>query len=489
MLSTASQGKQTGSSIAARGTIQLLVARGCFMVSGYLISVILARGLGPVDYGTYGVIMSVLLWIEMLSSAGIPGAIAKFIPQYTQQTIVVETTARTLLLLVSLCLFVLGWALTPVLAQLFGLPTSTMLFRLAILDLPFNGLYLAYQGILNGHRRFGILSVGYIAYSLTKLAGTLVLLTLGLSVAGALIVNVLATIGALVYLVIKIPPKGWVPALSFLRVMLPVSLIMGLYLAALQVVLSLDLWLLKSMWSGSGEVIGFYVAALNVAKLPVIVPSVLSPLLFASLSWALANSDVALAQRYLRAASRFVLVVLFPCCALVLVYAEPIMILLYSEVYEAGGIYLGLQIIAFGLMALLDAFFHALMAVEKHSQATKSLLTLIPLALLLNFLLIPTYGALGAAIALVLTILGGTLFAAFLTYRQFGTLISFITVVRVMIATTGMLLIGSQIPLTGLWILIKFFTLFGVYVGLLYLLRELSRQDFYPLTAWGRVSH
>ena len=60
----------------ARGTVQLLMGRGLFMVSGYLIAVILARGLGPVEYGIYGMVMSLLLWLEVAGDMGIRRAIA-----------------------------------------------------------------------------------------------------------------------------------------------------------------------------------------------------------------------------------------------------------------------------------------------------------------------------------------------------------------------------------------------------------------------------
>ena len=204
---SARQVQRTAASIPARGTIQLFLARGCFLVSGYIISVILARGLGPADFGVYGVIMSVLVWIETLGSAGVPGATAQLIPQYHKQASTVEQSAQVLLVLLSVGLFALCWILAPTFARVFQLPQGVTLFRLAILDLPFSGLYFAYQGIFNGHRRFGLLSLGMIAYSLTKVGGILVLYALGLSVAGALLVNVVATVGVLVYLVSKVPQR------------------------------------------------------------------------------------------------------------------------------------------------------------------------------------------------------------------------------------------------------------------------------------------
>jgi O-antigen/teichoic acid export membrane protein len=82
-----------GCSVAARGTVQLIFARGCFMVGGYFIAVTLARELGPVDFGVYGVIMSVLVWIEMASSSGVPAATAKLVPEYVRRESDVEKTA------------------------------------------------------------------------------------------------------------------------------------------------------------------------------------------------------------------------------------------------------------------------------------------------------------------------------------------------------------------------------------------------------------
>lgn len=162
------QESRTTASVSARGTIQLLLGRGCFLASGYIISVILARGLGPAGFGVYGVIMSLLVWLESVGSAGVPGATTKLIPEHHEQAVLVERSAQMLLVLLSCVLFALCWALAPTLTRMFNLPQGVTLFRLAIVDLPFSGLYFAYQGILNGHRRFGMLSTGMLVYSLTK---------------------------------------------------------------------------------------------------------------------------------------------------------------------------------------------------------------------------------------------------------------------------------------------------------------------------------
>jgi O-antigen/teichoic acid export membrane protein len=49
---------------AVRGTLLIAAGRACSYSLGYVATVLLARSLGPADYGLYGVIISVLVWVE-----------------------------------------------------------------------------------------------------------------------------------------------------------------------------------------------------------------------------------------------------------------------------------------------------------------------------------------------------------------------------------------------------------------------------------------
>ena len=467
-------------------TIRLLVARGFFMVSGYFVSVILARGLGPLEYGVYGVIVSVLLWIEMVGSAGVPAATAQLLPQHQSQMPEVEQAARLLLLSSSLLIFAIAWWVAPTLAELFDMPTGTALFRLAILDIPLSSIYCAYQGILSGHRRFGSQGVAFIIYGLTKLAGILALLALGITVSAALVVNALATGSVLAYLVVRFPPRGPLPSYALLRSMCHLAMPMGLYLICLQLLLSLDLWSLKAFSTGSGEAIGIYVAALNVAKVLGVVPPVLTGILFASLAWVLARADEGAAQQLLQASSRFALIILSPVCTFLALHSQAVLMSLYAGVYATGGAYLGLQLIAFGLLAFLDMFFNAITVAGKPYYSAGILLALIPIALLLNMLLIPKFGALGAATALTITTSLATVLAAVLAYQRFGRLFRLKTIIHVATATAVMIFISPLLPVIGPWLLLKFFVLLTIYVLVLSLFREVSLKKLLLFVRWRK---
>jgi O-antigen/teichoic acid export membrane protein len=473
-------------SVAARGTVLLVGSRCFFMVAGYIISLVLARGLGPADYGVYGVVISCLLWLEMAGTAGLPGAMARLIPQHPDRPELVEQSARAILLAWSVLLFAASWIAAPWIARLFNMPDATWLFRVAFIDIPVNGLYVAYHGRCNGLRHFGVLSAGYVVYSVTKVVATLVLLALGLSIEGALIVNIVATLGGIGFFMIKAPPRGWRVDPQIVRLILQITLGIGLYLALIQVLLTLDLWMLQALWKGSQDVIGYYVAALNVAKLPLVIPSALTGVIFSSIAWARENGDNALAQRHLQAATRFGLVVLVPSCGLAILHAEPIMALLYSDVYAAGGKYLAVQIIGLCLLTFLDAYLHSLMAVDRRRTAVLLLLSLVPISLTLNAVLIPRWGGVGAAAALSGTLFLGTLLATVVATREFGALIRPLTVGRVVLATAAMLALGAQFHIQGPWLLLKLGLLLGVYVVLLGVLGELTRRDLHPFAVWQK---
>ena len=483
-----SKNGQEGVSVATRGTVQVLISRGCILVTGYLISIILARGLGPINFGVYGVILSVLTWVEIAATSGISRAVPKLMPTYEKEMSEFDQAAPTLMFIVAAAFFLPCWWFAPIIAELFNIPTGTTLFRLAILDLPFYGLYIAYMSLLTGYRRFGELSASLIIYGSTHLLGIVyLLLFLELSVAGALLVNVAATVGALGFLLTRLPPKRWQPAYRFMTAMVRTALPFTLLIGAAALLANLDLWALKSLWKDTGEAVGIYVAALKVAKLLAIVPIAVSDVLFPSLSWALTRREDHLAHRHLQAATRLALIVLLPSGVLLAQHAEEVMILLFSQVYASGAQYLQLLIIATILFAFLDIFIlSALPAAGRYGQSVGLGLFLIPIALLLNFLLIPRFGPIGAASSLVLVVLLGTTLAAIFAYRRFGSLVRLSTMARVSLATTGMALVGQQIPSYGLLVLPKFVGLLALYLLLLGLLKEVEREDLKSLGLWQR---
>ncbi len=464
--------------IQRRGTRQLLIARAVFMVFGYIASVVLARELGPADFGIYGVLLATLVWLEIVSYAGVPSATGRLIPEHQGEAAQVERSARFVLLVSSLALFTIAWFAAPLVGRLFHLPDGTWLFRLAILDIPVAAAYQGYAGTLMGLRKFGPLSMSQAILGAAKLTGVLALLVIGISVSHALVVNVLATTTALLYLVVRYPPRGFRPARRFVRRIVSLGVPMGAFVISLQVLVSLDVWFLGSLWHGAEAAVGQYLAALKIAQTLIVIPIVQSGVLLASVAWALAAKDQLGARRHVLEASRFSLILSAAACVVVGGNASPLMDLLYSSAYAGGGRFLVVQLLAFSFFALMDAYAHALMAAGRQRATALVLVAFIPIVAVSNLLLIPRLGPMGAAVSLFVGMAGVAIAIGALVWRQFGVPIAPRTLGRVAIAAAVTLVPALGIRASGALVLVKMAALGALYLGILWVLREISAADF-----------
>lgn len=464
---------------AQRGTRQFLLARLCVVLSSYVMTAILTRELGPAAYGIYGVIISQLLWLEMLTNAGVPGAIAKLMADGRHAHAAVEHSARALLLGFSLMLLIVGWLAAPHVASFMRIPDGAGLLRIAILDLPLMALFTSYDGILNGRRQFGALAGAQVIYSLVKLAGVVGLMVLGFSVERVLMTIVLSTGVVCMVLLGRFPPHGVRPRGHIMREMAVLTAPIGLYLILGQILVNLDLWSLKGLWEGRGEVIGLYVASMNLAKTLMVIPGAQAGVLFASVAWAVAAQDTMGAQRHIQAATRFALIIATAAWIILVPDATAVLSLLYSRAYADSQHFLPFQLAGFGLFALLDAFSHALMAVGRRWFVASVLAMTVPLVWLSNALLIPWLGPIGAATSMVFGMGLGTAVTGAIAYRHFGTLVRGATLLRVLAAAVVVGLVHMAYPVQGgWWVLIKLPLLGGLYLLVLFILREITPQDF-----------
>jgi O-antigen/teichoic acid export membrane protein len=448
------------------------------LATGFVVTVILTRKLGPTHYGIFGVIMSQLLWLEMLTHAGVPGATAKLMADGRHDHGEIESSARALLLGFSVVVLAVCWFVAPQVASAMRIPDGEVLLRIAIIDLPFAALFASYDGVLNGRRQFGVLAAAHLVYGMTKLAGVVALIGLGLSVQRVLIIFVLSTCVVCAVLAVRYWPRGFRPSGRIMAEISTITAPMALYLVSGQVLVNLDLWALKVLWESGGEVIGHYVASMNLAKTLMVIPAAQSGVLFSSVAWAIASRDTIRAQRHIHEASRFAVIIAAAAWAILGPNAAEFLSVLYSNAYADGQRFLWLQLAGFGLFALIDAFAHALMAAGRQRFVAGALVATIPLAWLGNYLLIPWLGPLGAAISMVLGMAIGAAVTGGMAYHRFGSLVQSSTLIRVLGAAAVVGLVSVAIQVQGPLVIIKLGLLGGLYLLVLYLLGEITGKDF-----------
>jgi O-antigen/teichoic acid export membrane protein len=471
---------------AARGVLQGVVGRALSFVFAYVTTIILARRLGPAAYGTYGVVISVLLWIEQTARFTIPAAAAKLIAEDEDRSASVQGAALVLGVVLFALLSVLLWVAAAQLANLFGLDDGgARLIRIAALDLPFFGLYVTYRGVVQGHRDFLSLSIADVLYAGGKLIGVVCLVAVLLSLPGVMLVQAAASVGAWLFLASRISIRIRWPSSPLARTLIHLGLPLGLYMLSLQTITNLDLWSLKAFDPGAAPgTIGVYVAARNLAVVPGVVLMVVSDILLPSLSRAVASKDAELSRQYIQGAVRFVCIVIAPVAFLLMFAAEGMMALLYSEGFRSGGAYVRVLVLYAVSLPFMDLFTSALSARGEPYRGAVTLILVIPLVTALNVVLVESHGALGAAYGSALAGLLSTMVLGAMVARRFGSLLRFRTFANLAVATLLMWVAASQFAKADGLSAVAYAGCLAVYGLTLVILREVRRKDFELLAFW-----
>jgi O-antigen/teichoic acid export membrane protein len=293
---------------AARGTAVLVLCQGCFFTLGYLSVVLLARELGPKLYATYGVIMSVLVWMEQSGKFAIPSATAKLLAETAEDRKELERSSLALNLGVYSSFFVLLWLAAPWLESWLRIDKGTFLFLLAAIDLPLFGVYTALQATHQGHQRFLRLGISSVVYALSKFVGVVVIVQLGLSLERALLVNAFSTLGGVLFLLPGAQLGGKRQWLRHVFPILSIATPMALYSFSLLLMGTLSLWILQAMSSAAEAAqVGVFVAALNVARIPGFLFMAIGTVLLPSVAKAVSVNNIVLVRQYIYQALRFFL--------------------------------------------------------------------------------------------------------------------------------------------------------------------------------------
>ncbi len=467
-MSAPTDGKSIGAQVAA-GAFWNMLGFASKSICGYIIAVLLARGFGPVAYGVYGVVYSVLLASEQVLRLGIPQALTRLVGGGTApDQSALESAGIWLGFAVSVAGFAVLWFAAPLLADWLNVPRGTLLFRIAILDIPFFGLYRVMIHVLSGRRDFAVSGIVHCVYAFARAAGIAVLFaTDNLSIEGALIVNVAASI---LGVLLMIPRIGW-PSMRLnlaeraTIVAAAVPIMFGD--VGIQGLLGIDLWLLSAFsTSFTSEARGVYVAAMSMARGPNILAFVLVAVLVPLIARARSTGEDAAARKLVLGTTRFLMVLLVPVCALLAVNAGEVMVLFFGEGYRTGAPYLALLIFAQGMgFTVLSALQAIVIGVGHAEVAAHRIYAALAIAVVLNLILIPTFGAAGAATAALLSFAIATILIGHFVRREMGVLLEPRQAALTLAVTICIATLGWIIPSSGTGLLAELLLLGAGAVG------------------------
>jgi O-antigen/teichoic acid export membrane protein len=460
-----------------KGILVLTIAQCVMVLSGYILHAGLGRLWGPEKYGSFVLVMSILVWIELSNTSGIPTAVTKFISEKENGIKGLLSQGMKLQLILSIGIVAITFFTAPLIASLLGDENLSFYLRLASIDVPFMGFLVLHLGALAGLRAFTREALTIVFYWLFKILVIFTLVLSALSLKGAFIGNTLASIAAFLVVLKFLPPLREVPKLKsenqkIIRFAIPLTL----YQLSYNILIILDLLLVKSLISAADQT-GYYASAHAIAKTPYFIFYAITLALLPLLSNAIAKGDNDLTVVYIKKSLRYLLMLLVPLILLITKTSEDLISFVYSSAYLPAAPALSILIFGFAFLSLFLISNAILIANNESKEVLAITVILLPVSCFLNFQLIPVYGIQGAAIATTTTLAMGSIITSTLVYKRFRTLVDIRSCLKIFTSAISVFFISKAIPLSGIFIVPKYLILFILYFFLLYIMKEIKKNE------------
>ncbi len=384
-----SVGQQTVS-----GAVKIFLAQGLMVPTGLATVAFLTRALGPEGYGVYALAVTLVMTIEWTIAHALSRATIRLVGS-SEDWKPIATRVLQIYFAVSLAVAIGLWILAPAVAGFLGEPRLISPLRLLTIDVPLLVMGFGHQIILTGRGRFGQRALAIAARWIARLALIVLLVSLGLSINGA----ILGTIGAsLVELIIAMRYDR--PAL-FRRVHAPVRMLyvyaLPLFLLSLSLrfIQQVDLIAFKAL-GGATAMAGIFAGARNLALMAALFSMAFSPLLLSTLSRLVGIGDLEHARDMGRDALRFPFLLL-PLIGIAVGASLEITVFALGMEFEAAAPLLEQLVVAGIAMTLFGVCSSILTAAGKPNWTFALVGPLVPITVVGHLIAVPRWGALGAA--------------------------------------------------------------------------------------------
>jgi len=372
---------------------------------GYLLNVYLARRLGPAGFGLFAVVITILVWLELVVAEGLPLWVVRSAGDAREG----GRLPRSYVLVqlgVSLALAALLVAVAPALARVFAQPAdaalryATSLFRVSAVDIPLFGLYNLFLAVLLGAGAYGLQATSTSGYAIVKLVATVALVQAGLSVLGGVLGTIVGSLGGLllVLALIALRLRGvrlFGQETHRRREAVAGSVVPAALLIVQTLALSADVWIVKATLPPADA--GFYRAASLIAQVPIALSGGLVWALYSAYSDAHRRGDTERLRHYASQTVRLLVAGGALAVALVAPTARALLVTVYSARYAAGGPLLATLVAGTGVGVVALALAPTLIIEGRGRPLLAGASVLVGVEVAAAVVLAPRVGPLGAA--------------------------------------------------------------------------------------------
>jgi len=458
-----------------RGTFLMIIGQVSFMLSAFAINFGLARLLGPVNYGTFGLVMSILVAIERLVVTGIPEMMQKFGGERPENMYLLKKKMFPRQLFYTVIIFSVFWLVTPLISKFFGDDALTLYLHIASFDIIFYGLYKFYLGMQNGLHRFNHHAFMAITYSVSKVCAVFALVLTGLSLTGALIGNALGSVGGLILgiIITRLPRvEGTWKHIPYVEFIIPNIL----YFLGLFLFFCIDLWFVKYFLDKLE--VGYYVSASALAKVPYFTSIALSAALLPSVSFASKKQDRQRVHALVQQSLRYIFMGLMIVNILFITMPSILIHIVFGAEYSGAAEVLPILGIGLSFLTFFAVMNTILMARNRMKTIFIITFCVIIIDVVCNSMLVPRYHLTGAAVSTTIAAVIGTLLSGINIFWDLKIILPFLSFLRISGVAAVIFILSLFIPEQGIWIVIKLLIVPAVYFLLLWVIGELTEIDF-----------
>lgn len=397
-------------STIAKNTVFNFITHATDTFVNLFIGILLARYLGPADYGLYSFLIWFLYFVALLANLGLGHMVIRFIAEALGRQN--EGEVRTLIgtafwirFLATALLVIIIIAFAGFWADAFGHPGSQDLFTILSLGIIPHILNFLMTSIFGGFQKYEYSAYLMLGTNPVRALGIVIVCVMGLGVKEVLF----ASIGSWVL--------GVFIGLFLLRRLIPLSSILARprytpeikralkYAMIMMGVMGIQYFMTQRaeiLFLGifhPGEAVGFYTIAFLVSGSTIgLILSVFSTVLVPAVSEQVGRGNMDRVRAIYRTSARYLMILGIPLAVGGIILSGPIIYLVYGVEYEPVIPILQVLFIPFAFLAIANSAASIILGINQPSFVLKVGLGLVILSLGFDLWLIPAYGAVGAAI-------------------------------------------------------------------------------------------
>lgn len=457
----------------AKNTVALVSSDIISKILTLGLSIYVARYLGVENFGIYTFAFSFILLFSVFSDIGVNNLVIREVARDK------ASAGKYLgsLIYLKLMLSFASFFLIVVVINLLDYPSSTKLIVYIV------GLWMIVQAIVNMPQAIFNAFEKMEYNALIVIVGRVLVVVFGFSILLLgyglvelalvfLATNILTAFLAIAIALKKFVRPNMMPDLVFMRNLLKNALPLGFASIFFTIYLKIDSVMLSVMKGDAA--VGWYAAAYNLTFHLSLLPTMFAVALFPAMSNLFKRSESTLIATF-ENSFRYVLIVMLPVVAGIIVLSDSIILTIYGTQYEKS--ISALQILSLALLfaSMNSIFLFVLPSIDKQIVSTKITGVGAFSSIILNLILIPKFSFIGASVATVLT--GAIMF--FLNYyyiSRFLTRLNFYSIgIRPLIAVTAMAVFLFYLKELNLLLLISASAL--LYFSIFYFIGGFSEED------------